>query len=116
LGHENVAGGGGGRSVKDPNAPPALRRRAADALGAIGPDARSAVPALAAALKPGKNKRMDPDADIRVEVALALGQIAGPGDKAALDALTALATEKKPRNRTLQRAAGEALGKIKGRR
>jgi HEAT repeat protein len=104
-----------GAVVKDPNAAPALRRRAADALGVIGPDARSAVPALVAALQPGKGKRMDKDSDIRVEVATALGQIAGPGDKKAVDALNAIATNKKERNRTLKTAAGEALGKIKSR-
>jgi HEAT repeat protein len=102
--------------VKDPSANPAVRRRAAEALGAIGPDARSAVPALVAALKPVKNNPTDKDSDIRAEVATALGQIAGPADKKVIDTLTAITTDKKERNRTLKSAAGEALGKINSRK
>lgn len=53
-----------------------VRHKAATALRALGPDARDAVPALAAALK-------DPDRDARHEASCALGSI-GPAAVPAL--------------------------------
>jgi HEAT repeat protein len=106
--------------VKDANRLPLVRRTAADALQAIGPEAKSAVPTLVLALKgvAGKGKKpiaMDRDADVRVEIANALGAIASAGDKDALSALEAL-TDKKQRDRSLKQAATEAIKKIQARK
>lgn len=59
---------------------PTLRHQAIFALGAIGPQARSAVPALATILTD------DPDPNIRNEAALALSKMT-PASEAALPAL-----------------------------
>jgi len=97
-----------------------VRRKAAEALGSIGPAANSAVPALVDALngklamKPGKGPPDNPGADIRPEIATALGEIATSKDSAAIQGLEAL-TDKKNRNRALKQAAEKALQKIKSR-
>lgn len=112
-------------ALEDPDALTGVRRRAAESLGKIGGPAKSAIPALTAMLQPEKKptkgkkvkaKRMTPETDVRVEVATALGALAGPGDKAAVDALTDLATNKKLRNRDLKKAANVALRRIKSRK
>ncbi len=75
--------------------------RAADALGAIGPAAVEAVPALADALR-------DEDADVRSCVAYALGKI-GPG---AAPAASALADALRNGDRLFQHVAVMALEEI----
>jgi HEAT repeat protein len=78
-----------------------LRRQAAKELSEIGPEAKSAVPALTTALK-------DKDLFVRRFAAEALGKI-GPEAKSAVPALkTALRDQKKE----MQQAAVEALGKM----
>jgi HEAT repeat protein len=77
------------------------RLQAAAALGAIGPPATAAVPALAAALK-------DREPDLRAAAADALGQI-GPDAK---DAVPGLVDRLKDEEEAVRRAAGEALKKI----
>lgn len=62
------------RSLSDPN--PVMRRRAADILAQIGPDAKDAVPALTRALD-------DPDEEVRKSATRALGEI-GPAAKEAV--------------------------------
>jgi HEAT repeat protein len=99
--------------VKDPNKETEVRRRAVEALGEMGPDARPAVPVLVGTLKAGGGKKKVPgDADIRVEIATALGNIAAPGDKKVLDALTALTDRKQVRDRSLMQAARQAIQKL----
>jgi HEAT repeat protein len=100
--------------VKDGGREPEVRRKAVEALGAIGAEARPAVTVLIDALKGGggKNKKMANPADIRVEVAIALGNIASPGDKEVISALQDL-TDKKQRDRTLKKAANESLQKLR---
>jgi HEAT repeat protein len=62
------------------------RWRAARALGAMGPEAREAVPELSRALK-------DDDAMLRAEAAIALGHM-GPAAQPAVPALKDLLTDK----------------------
>jgi HEAT repeat protein len=106
--------------IKDANRETEVRRKAVEALGALGAEARSAVPTLidglkmAAPAKDNKNKKKGPNLnDIRAEVALALGSIAAADDKGAIEALQAL-TDRKQRDRNLQKAAREALQKLQG--
>jgi HEAT repeat protein len=104
--------------VKDTRASPALRRRAAETLGEIGPEARSALPVLTEALKGGGGKgrrRPAPDSDIRVEAAAALGLIARGSDREVVATLEALAADKKLGPRDLKRAVHTALHQIKRR-
>src|SRR5262249_24622121 len=79
--------------VKDRDKDVALRRKAVESLGALGADAKAAIPALIDALgdlePPAKGKKAKPT-DLRSEAAAALGEIATPDDKEALDALKAL--------------------------
>jgi HEAT repeat protein len=100
-------------AVKDTRMEAAVRKKAADALGDMGPDARSAVPALTSLLAPTKRKgkRGDPE-DIRLEVVNALGKLATASDTATISALEKL-TGKKQRDRALRRAANASLRKIK---
>lgn len=105
--------------VKNGRQDNAVRRKAAEALGSIGPAAKSAVPALVDALngkinmKPGKAPG-EAGADIRPEIATALGEIATSKDSAAIQGLEAH-TDNKNRNRALKQAAENALRKIKAR-
>jgi HEAT repeat protein len=64
------------------------RWRAAQALGAMGPEAREAVPELSRALK-------SDDAMLRAEAATALGHM-GPAARPAVPALKELLTDKHP--------------------
>jgi len=96
--------------VRDEGREPEVRRKAAEALGALGANARPAVKSLVEVLKAppgGNNKRANPT-DIRVEVVVALGQIASAEDKDTVAAISVLA-ENKNRNRSLQAAARDAL-------
>jgi HEAT repeat protein len=79
-----------------------VRRRAAEALGQLGPAGKVAVPALMEALNDKKYF------DIRAAAATALGQI-GPDAKAAIAALTAALKDK---DESVRRAAAEAIKKI----
>jgi HEAT repeat protein len=114
-----------------------VRDAAAKALWHIGPEARSAVPALIAALKDEKNRenaaralggigpdakaavpalvellsKKDADANLLEEVAWALGHI-GPDARAATKALTELARDANPR---VRKAAATSLDRIKGK-
>ena len=78
------------------------RRRAIEALGMMKGDAKSAVPALIAALK---------DKDLRIEAAEALGEI-GPDASPALKELDAIAASKE-RDRNFKKAVTDAIKKIK---
>jgi HEAT repeat protein len=102
--------------VKDTRKDAMVRRKAVESLAGMGAEGRLAVPGLVELIsgKPAKGgkKQPGPDVEIRVEAVNALGQIAAPDDKAALDALTAL-TDKKQNNRALKQAANAALRKLK---
>jgi HEAT repeat protein len=108
-------------AVKDTTLDPSSRKKAAEALGAMGAAAESAVPALTSVLKSaakGKGKKKGKtadDDDVRVEAATALGNLATPEDKEAVAALESL-LGKGQRNRSLRQAASMALRKIKGRK
>jgi hypothetical protein len=67
-------------------------------------------------LKPGRDNAMPRGGDFRTEVADALGQIAGPDDKAAVDTLTALAADRQIRDRNLKKAINDALKKIQAKK
>jgi HEAT repeat protein len=99
--------------VKDGDCEPAVRRKAVEALAALGAKARPAVPTLLEALKGGGGgkKKMANPADIRTEVVIALGNIASSGDKQVISALEEM-TGKKQKNRNLKQAANEALRKL----
>jgi HEAT repeat protein len=104
-------------TVKDANQDPAVRRKAAEALGAMGERARDAVPALLEALKARPaGGAMPRDGDSRAEVAAALGDIAGPDDKAVVDTLTELSSDRMIRDRNLRQAINGALKKIKAKK
>src|SRR5262249_32744716 len=106
-------------AVRDQNKEPEVRRAAVEALGHIGTEARGAVGPLVQAIKGGpttKNKKGPPDtADIRMELATALGKIASAKDEEAVKALEMIAGAK-GKNKTLQSAANEALRKIRARK
>lgn len=105
-------------AVKDTNRDSTVRKKAAQGLARIGPEARKAVPALTDVLtgkiaspkaaKKGKNLNDD---DVRLDAATALGSVAKAEDKAAITALKSV-SEGKQRNKALQKAARESLRKI----
>ena len=76
-------------------------RRAAGALGTIGPAADDAAPALVAALK-------DPDDDLRRHAVYALGEIGPP----AVETAPALVAVLKDPNVTVRRDAANALQRV----
>ncbi len=105
--------------VKDPDYDAPLRRTAAQSLGAMGSDAKGSVAALTDVLKgvAPKGKKMDKDNDVRLEAAEALGSIATPDDKAAVEALKAINAEKNAKqNRPLFDAINAAVKKIEARK
>ncbi len=81
---------------------PAVRIRAAAALGQLGPAAADAAPALIAALR-------DDDETVRCGAATALGQV-GVGDGTAVEALAALLTDPSP---PVKVAAAAALSELR---
>jgi len=80
-----------------------VRQNAALALGAIGPDAKEAVPALTKLLQ-------DPEWTVRRHAALALGEI-GP---AAQESMPALSKLKQDHQSLVRKAAEEAIRRIRG--
>jgi HEAT repeat protein len=89
------------KTFRDKGNEAAVRRKAVEALGAIGSQARTAVPALTDALK---------DKDVQTEAATALGNI-GPAAKSALSALND-AVKSKGKNKAFKKAAADAIRKI----
>lgn len=85
--HDGHSAGYWRDGLKSPDAE--ARRRAIFALGAIGPDAGEAVPALAVIL------REDPDAEARQQAALALSKMA-PASRAAVPALAEALADEEP--------------------
>jgi HEAT repeat protein len=115
------AGGTGTLSkvIKDSDREVIVRRRAIEALAAIGPDAHAAVPDLTDVLngKVKMDKKADPNAaanDVRLEVIDALARIANKKDEAALKALEDLATNKQTKG-PLKDASRKAAQQIKNR-
>jgi HEAT repeat protein len=104
--------------VGDQNRDADLRHKAIRLLAQIGPAARSTVPMLTdLAVAKAKNPKQPPrtSMELRVDALNALGAIATPDDKEAVDALTEMAaTEKLDRN--LKMAVVPALKKIKERK
>ena len=91
------------KAVKDSDRDPMIRKKAIEGLAAIGPDAKSAVPALTRALK---------DGTLRLDAAIALGDI-GPGAKSALETLKETAANKKnKKDKAFKQAVKEAVRKI----
>ena len=89
--------------AKDNKRDPMIRKKAIEGLGAIGPDAKSAVPVLTDAIK---------DGSVRIDAAIALGEI-GPNAKSAVDTLTETAGDKKnKKDKAFKQAVNEALKKI----
>jgi hypothetical protein len=103
-------------ALKDPTKVPAVRKKAAQGLGKIGPAARGAVPVLSMLVtgKGPKNKAKDlNDEDIRTDAAAALGKVAKKDDKVAINALKEVA-ESKQRNKGLLKAAQDSLRELTG--
>ncbi len=90
------------------------RRQAIDSLVKMGNVAHAAVPALTDMVKEntGKNKKKVAPEDLRIEAATALGTLAKPGDKAAVETLRALTEKKAKTPRGLKQAANMALRNI----
>jgi HEAT repeat protein len=108
-----------GAIVSNPDYDISVRRMAADGLGGMGADAKDAVPALIDAVKgvAPKGKKMDKDNDIRLEAAAALGEIATPKDKDALEALKTMNADKgAKKNKPLFDAVNAAVKKIEARK
>ncbi len=101
--------------LKDDNKDTMTRRQAIDSLSGLGADAHAAVPVLTELLqeKTGKNKKKKAPADLRVDAATALGDLAKTSDKETLDILEALTAKKAKTPRDLKMAANAALKKIK---
>jgi HEAT repeat protein len=106
-------------AIKDDGTDPDVRRKAIDAVGEIGPDAKSAIPALIGALKMagGNKKNPNKDTDCRVEAATALGHIATAKDTDALDALKEIGGGKDlKKNKNLGDAIKKAINEIEKRK
>jgi HEAT repeat protein len=104
--------------VKDRNKDVALRRKAVESLGAIGAEAKSAIPTLIDALgdlEPSPKGKKPKPIDLRNEAAAALGEIATPDDKEALEALKALGMLKGAQ-RDLKKIVTDAIKKIEGKK
>jgi HEAT repeat protein len=99
--------------IKDTNLEVTARKQAIEVLGSLGAQGKPAIAALTEVLaRPArKGKKPTPD-DLRIEAASALGNLASPTDKEAVEALRTIATAKKG-NRLLRKAAQGALRKIK---
>jgi len=113
-------GGGGaealGKVVVDGDREVMVRRRAIEALGAIGPPAHAALPELTEVLngKVKTGKKADPNdaaRDLRLEAIDALAHIANSKDTATIKALEDLAADKKAKG-PLKGAAGKAAREI----
>jgi HEAT repeat protein len=105
-------------ALKDPTRVPAVRKKAAQGLGKIGPAARGAVGVLSMLVtnKAPKNKAKGKDLsdeDVRIDAAAALGKVAKKDDKVAIDALKQIA-ESKQRNKALLKAAQDSLRELTG--
>jgi HEAT repeat protein len=83
----------------------AIRKLAAQAIGSLGKDAKTAVPTLTDLLK---------DKEARTEAAQALGNI-GPDAKSALDALKEIEDNKKEKDKAFKKAVGSAIKKIEAK-
>ncbi len=109
-------------TARDLSKDAAVRKRAVDSLGTLGPDARSTLSDLTDILngKTKNNKKNpNPDAatnDIRLEVAAALGSIATSKDEEVIKALEAISAEKaNKKNKELNKTINKALKDIKAR-
>ncbi len=104
--------------VRDPNRDPEVRRKAAGALGQLGPAARPALPTLLEILRGprrGPMMRRPDSSDVRVDVAIALGDIAKASDRETISVLESMTDRKKQRDPTLRQSAQAALQKIRNR-
>jgi HEAT repeat protein len=107
-----------GAVVADTDFDITVRRMAAEGLGSMGADAKDALPALVDAVKGvvPKGKKADNTNDIRLEAASALGEIATPKDKDALEALKKMNADKgAKKNKPLFDAVNAAVKKIEAR-
>ena len=93
-----------GEVVKDKNADNEVRRKAAEALGKIGADAKSAVSALTDVVKDAKTDR-----EVRNAAVEALGNM-GPAAADALPTLKGL--NKKQRDKTFLKLLNASIKKI----
>jgi HEAT repeat protein len=103
-------------AVEDKAGSSLSRRRAIQSLGAMGPEAKSAVSALLAVVtaKPTMNKKDKKKAnsdDLRTDAIRALGAI-GPNAKEAIPVLSDIVSAKKGKDKGLKQAAADALKKI----
>jgi HEAT repeat protein len=115
-------GGGSGSldalaaTLRDTTREPESRRQAAEALGKMGASAKPAIPVLLEVLKPAKGPPPAGSGDIRVEAATALGEIATPSDKRAVEMLKTVSDDKMlRRDRMLMKAVNDALKKIQAK-
>lgn len=93
-----------------------IRKLAVDALGKMGSVAHSAVPALTAIVQEktkGKKKGKGMDISLKVDAIDALGELATPADKQAVEALEEIVAQKKGGNRNVKQATNAALRKIR---
>jgi HEAT repeat protein len=104
-------------TLRDTSRDSEVRRQAAESLGKMGTSAKNAIPALIDVLKPVKGTPPAGSGDLRVEVANAIGEIASPDDKPAVDSLTSLSNDRMvKRDRTLTKAIADALKKINAKK
>ncbi len=106
-------------AIKDDATDNDVRRKAIEALGKIGPDAKAGIPTLVAQVKMaggGKKTGAKPD-DFRLEAAISLGQVATASDKDALEALRELQGGKDlKKNKSLSDAIKSAIKDIEMRK